>query len=341
MTFSRLVSHYGWDAFGVITLTQPETGHYLDHYRLDDLVARGGMASIFRVTDVRTGRRLAIKVPHPEAECDVSFFERFQREALICRELDHPGVLKAMGDESHSRPYMVMEWVEGQLLREVLDEEGPLPPERATRIALAICTALDYIHARGVVHRDLKPENVIMDADDHIKLIDFGIAAKAGARRLTFGKLSNIMGTADYISPEQVKGKRGDARSDVYALGIMLYEMLTGETPFRGSSPLAIMNARLKTAPLPLRSANPGLSPRLASILGRALERDPNRRYASALEFAYDLEHQDQVGTAEGAATGSSKANRGQRWKKLLFYGALAALPVTIFALLLYVARVA
>ena len=152
--------------------------------------------------------------------------------------MDHAGVVKAMDQESQSRVYMVMEWVEGRLLREVLAEEGPLPPERATRIALAICGALEHIHARGVVHRDLKPENVMIDAEDHVKLIDFGIGAKAGARRLTFGKLSNIMGTPEYISPEQVEGKRGDARSDLYALGIMLYEMLTGRTPFRGIEPV-------------------------------------------------------------------------------------------------------
>jgi serine/threonine-protein kinase len=298
------------------------------------------MASIFRATDVRTGRQFAIKVPHPEAECDVVFFERFQREAAICQEMDHASVVKVMNEESQSRVYMVMEWVEGRLLRDVLAQEGSLPPERATRIALAICSALGHVHARGVVHRDLKPENVMIDAEDHVKLIDFGIGAKAGSRRLTFGKLSNIMGTAEYISPEQVRGKRGDARSDLYALGIMLYEMLTGTTPFRGSNPFALMNARLKTAPVPAREIVPDLPPQLDFILSRALERNPDCRYGSAQEFACDLAHQDRVGVAGRTAPGSRESRRQPLPKAVLFYGALAALPVMIFVLLLYVARI-
>jgi serine/threonine protein kinase len=339
MTSSWVFVHYKLDAFdGVIALTPLQAGDYLDHYHLEALVARSGMACIFRATDLHTGRQLAIKVPHPEAECDVAFYERFQREAHIGREMDHPSVLKVMDEESHSRVYMVMEWAEGRLLREVLAQEGSLPPDRATRIALAVCSALDHVHARGVVHRDLKPENVMIDADDRVKLIDFGIAAKAGARRLTFGKLSNIMGTAEYISPEQVKGKRGDARSDLYALGIMLYEMLTGNTPFRGSNPFVIMNARLKTTPVPVREIVPDLSPQLDLILSRALERDADLRYTSAQEFADDLEHQDQVGLAERAAPCSG---RKPLRKRLLFYGALAMLPLMIFALMLYVARLA
>ena len=318
-------------------MTPLKSGDILDHYRLEALVARSGMACIYRATDLRTGRQCAIKVPHPEAESDVTFFERFHREAQICRELDHPSVLKVMDEEDQSRVYMVMEWVEGRLLREVLAEEGPLSPERAARIAIAICTALDHIHSRGVVHRDLKPENVIIGSGDSVKLIDFGIAQRAGARRLTFGKFSNIMGTAEYISPEQVKGKRGDARSDLYALGIMLYEMLTGETPFDGPNPLAIMNARLAAAPVRPGDIVPGLSPQLDSIVSRALEYNPGSRYASALEFARDLEHQDQVAVARS----SEKARQNPLPKKVLFYGALAALPITIFGLLLYVARMA
>ena len=320
-------------------MTPLRPGDCLDHYRLEALVARGGMASVFRATDLRTERPCAIKVPHPEAECDVAFFERFQREALICREMNHEGVVKAMNEESPSRVYMVMEWVEGRLLREVLAQEGALPAERATRIALGICGALDYIHARGVVHRDLKPENVMIDAEDRVKLIDFGICAKAGARRLTFGKLSNIMGTAEYISPEQVKGKRGDVRSDVYALGIMLYEMLTGTTPFRGSNPFVVMNARLKTTPDPAREMVPDLPPQLDFILSRALERDPDCRYGSALEFAYDLAHRDQVGLGGRAAPVGGERRRRLLPRAVLFYGALAAVPATIFALMLYVAR--
>jgi serine/threonine protein kinase len=215
------------------------------------------MASIFRATDVRDGRTVAIKVPHPEMEMDPVLFDRFHREEAIGQALDHPGVMKVYNDEKRSILYMVMEWVDGRLLRQILSEKGKLPTERAIRITVAICDALNYIHSQGVVHRDLKPENIMVDANDHIKLIDFGIAGQEGSRRLTFAKLSQVMGTPDYISPEQVKGKRGDARSDIYAMGVMLYEMLTGKTPFQGPNAFAIMNDRLLNNPIPPRELDP------------------------------------------------------------------------------------
>ena len=177
------------------------------------------------------------------------------------------------------------------------------PPDRAVRIAARVCDALDYIHSNGVVHRDLKPENIMVDPEDHIKLIDFGIAGNEGSRRLTFAKLSNVMGTPDYISPEQVKGKRGDGRSDIYAVGVMLYEMLTGKVPFTGNNPFLIMNDRLLNNPVPPREIDPSISPALQEIIYRALERDPKNRYATAREFAWDLEHQDQVGVADRPET--------------------------------------
>ena len=249
-------------------------GEQLDHYRIESLVARSGMASIFRAVDLRNGRPVAIKIPHPEMESDPVLFDRFHREEEIGKALDHPGVMKVFADQDRSQLYMVMEWVEGRLLRHILGEQKKLPPERAVRIAIAICEALDYIHSHGVVHRDLKPENIMVDADDRIKLIDFGIAGQTGARRLTFAKLSQVMGTPDYISPEQVKGKRGDARSDIYALGVMLYEMLTGKTPFQGANPFAIMNDRLLNNPMPPREADPV---RLAPVAGGHLPRARTR----------------------------------------------------------------
>ncbi|HZR28059.1 MAG TPA: serine/threonine-protein kinase [Terriglobales bacterium] len=315
------------------------TGDQLDHYRIENVVARSGMASIFRGTDLRTGQPVAIKVPHPEMESDPVFYERFHREQDIGTKLDHPGVMKVMADDDRSQIYMVMEWVEGRLLRQLLNEQRTLPPERAVKIALGIARALDYIHRHGVVHRDLKPENVMIDDQDNIKLIDFGIAANAGARRLTFAKLSATMGTPDYISPEQVKGKRGDARSDLYALGIMLYEMLTGKVPFQGPNPFAIMNDRLLNNPVPPRELNPEISPQLQEIIYRALERDPKKRYASAHEFAWDLEHQDQVGVADRPELRDWKQRRSPWLKKILFYIMLALIPIVIFALMFYVAK--
>ncbi len=315
------------------------SGDQLDHYRIEALVARSGMASIYRGTDMRNGRQVAIKIPHPEVESDPALFDRFHREEEIGQILDHPGVMKVFSDENRSRVYMVMEWVDGRLLRKILDEQHKLPPERAVHLALRILNALEYIHSRGVAHRDLKPENVMVDSDDNIKLIDFGIAANAKSRRLTFAKLSQTMGTPDYISPEQVKGKRGDARSDLYAMGVILYEMLTGKVPFSGENAFLIMNDRLLNNPVPPREIDPSITTQLQEIIYRALERDPKNRYATARDFASDLEHQDKVGAALRPELQNWKDRRQPRSRQILLYVGLALIPVVIFWLLLYVAR--
>src|SRR5215469_5799072 len=271
-----------------------EAGSQIDSYRIEAPVARSGMASIFRAIDVRDNRVVALKIPHPDMEADPILFDRFKREAAIGEKLDHPTVMRVYGGEKRSRIYMVMEWCEGRLLRQILSE-GRVSQDRAIHIAIEVLQALEYVHENGVVHRDLKPENIMVDADDNIKLIDFGIAGQEGSRRLTFAKLSNVMGTPDYISPEQVKGKRGDGRSDIYAMGVMLYEMLTGKMPFEGPNPFATMNERLLNNPIPPREHDPSISPQLQEIIYRALEREPANRYPTAREFIHDLEHQDEV----------------------------------------------
>src|ERR1700690_4440202 len=297
------------------------------------------MASIFRATDLNTGRPVAIKVPHPEMESDPVLFDRFRREEDIGKKLDHPGVMKVYADTDRSQIYMVMEWVNGKLLRQILNAEKKLPPERAVRIALGVADALGYIHSHGVVHRYLKPENIMVDPNDRIKLIDFGIAGQEGARRLTFAKLSQVMGTPEYISPEQVKGKRGDGRSDIYAVGVMLYEMLTGKAPFQGPNPFAIMNDRLLNNPPPPREIDPSISPQLQEIIYRAIERDPKNRYSTANEFAWDLEHLDQVGVADRPELRDWKVRRTPLARQILFYVAMALIPVVIFGLLLLIAK--
>jgi len=320
-------------------MSKLQLGDQLDHYRIEAVAARSGMASIFRGTDVRNGRAVAIKIPHPEMEADPILFDRFKREEEIGMKLDHPGVVKVLGDDDRSQRYMVLEWVDGRLLRQVMNEERKLSPERAIRITIALCKALDYVHSQGVVHRDLKPENIMIDKDDNVKLIDFGIAANAGSRRLTFAKLTQAMGTPDYISPEQVKGKRGDARSDVYSLGIMFYEMLTGKVPFTGPNPFVIMNERLLNHPIPPREVDPTISPELQEIIYRALERDPSKRYPNANEFALDLEHPEKVGVADRLELSQWQKRRSPLGRRIAFYVMIFLIPVVVFGFMLFIAR--
>ena len=321
-------------------MNQLHTGDKLDHYAIQNVAARSGMASIFRAIDERTGETVAIKIPHPEMEADPVFYDRFLREQQIGEKLDHPNVMKVFPNGDHSQLYMAMEWVEGRLLRQILNEQKKFPRERALNIALQVSLALEYIHSHGVVHRDLKPENIMVGENDSIKLIDFGIAANVGSKRLTFAKFSQTMGTPDYISPEQVKGKRGDARSDIYALGVMLYEMLTGKVPFTGANAFIIMNDRLLNNPVPPREIDPSVSPQLQEIIYRAMEREPSNRYQSARELAHDLQHPELVGVADDREELKNwKVRKQPRTRQFLFYAALALIPIVIFAILLWVAK--
>jgi len=294
-----------------------QPGDQLDHFQIENIVATSGMATVFRARDLNTERLVAIKVPHPEVESDPALYDRFLREEEIGKRIDHPGVMKVYANPDRSHVYMVMEWIDGRLLRQIMNEEKKLPVDRAVKLTIRICEALEHIHANGVVHRDLKPENVMVDAEDNIRLIDFGIAGNAGSRRLTFGNFSKNMGTPDYISPEQVRGKRGDARSDAFA----------------------VMNDRLVNQIVPPRTIEPSITPQIQEILYRALEREPKNRYHSAREFAHDLAHQDEVGVAARVEEAKWAKRQSPSKRRLLLYAGLAMLPVAIFLLMYLVAR--
>ena len=315
-------------------------GDVLDHYRIDAVVAHTQMSTLYKATDVNSGREVAIKLPTAEMESDPVLLERFNREQEIGQQLDHPGIVKTFNHEQRSRPYMAIEWVEGRRLRAILNGEKKLPVDRASAITHRLCDALDYMHKHGIVHRDLKPENIMVDENDEIKLLDFGIAMKEDARRLTFVNVSSLLGTPDYISPEQVKGARGDQRSDIYSMGIIFYEMLTGRVPFVGPSPLAAMNERLLNDVKSPRALNPEISPELEEILYRALEREPRHRYATASEMMWDLEHQEQVAVQPPGVRPVGHINKTARSRqKALLYGALVLVPILLFVVMLILSK--
>ena len=301
-----------------------EVGEVLDgRFHITGVIARSTTATIFKATDIKTGLLAAVKVPFMQFESDPNFFARFQREEAIGRELDHPFILKVLPVADKSRPYIAMDYLEGQTLARLLHSVRPLPVADALQIARRICQALDYLQRRDVVHRDLKPDNVMLCDDGSIRLMDFGIARTAGVRRLTFHA---TMGTPDYMAPEQVRGKRGDARTDIYSLGAMLYEMVTGSVPFPGDNPYVAMRARLVGDPVAPRKLNDQVPPAVEEIILHALEPNPEDRYPTAAALQADLEAPETV-----ALTGRHERLRPPAlWKVRL-----RVLPAVLLAVLI------
>lgn len=273
-------------------------GDVLDErFLIVELLNQGGMATIFKALDLPNGdREVVVKVPYLGLESNPASYARFAREEEIGLSLDHPFVMKFIGvNGSRTRPYIVAEYLRGETLADLLGKIRPLPEKDALKFASLICEALQYLHAHDVIHRDLKPSNVMVCPDGSIRLMDFGISYAEAARRVTFAGFSTAMGTADYVAPEQIKGRRGDQRTDIYSLGSMLYEMLTGKAPFEGDDPFIIMNRRMSGDPVAPRKLNPSLSPQAEEIVLRTLQRDPNLRYPSAAAMKADLDAPEKM----------------------------------------------
>ena len=260
-------------------------------YRIVRHVARGGMAEVYLGHDELLDRTVAIKVLIPERASDASFVERFRREAKAAAGLNHHNIVGVHDfGEDDGQYFMVMEYVEGPTLRDVIRGDGPMGPERATEIAAAIAAALAAAHAKGIIHRDVKPANVLIaSSTGTVKVADFGIARAADGAQDGLTMPGAVMGTATYLSPEQAQGIAVDARSDIYSLGMVLYEMLAGKAPFKGDSPVAVAYKQLHEVPPPPSALNSAVSPALDALVARTLSKDPDQRPSSATEFRAEL----------------------------------------------------
>jgi serine/threonine-protein kinase len=259
-----------------------------NRYRLTEQIGMGGMAIVYKAIDMRTGHNVAVKVLRPEFNEDIEFISRFQREAEAASKMTHHNIVNLLdvGMDNDSR-YLVMEYVQGKTLKEVIQERGKLTPPLACQITIRILSALEHAHRNGIVHRDIKPQNILVHADGHIKVADFGIARIADSSTLTRG--DNVMGSVHYFSPEQARGENAQATSDIYSTGVVLYEMLTGRVPFDGDNPVAVAMQHLHAQPVPIQTLAPDVTPAIARVCMKAMEKNPAMRYQSARDMAQDL----------------------------------------------------
>jgi serine/threonine-protein kinase len=267
--------------------TQP--GQPFDgRYRVLGRLGVGGMATVYLAEDSSLGRKVALKVMAERYAEDGEFVERFRREAQAAARLNHPNIIAVYDrGEADGRPYIAMEYLQGRTLKQVIQKEGPLPPERAIAVAMQVLAGLRYAHEHGVVHRDVKPHNVLVGDDGRIKVTDFGIA-HAGDPQMT--EVGSIVGTAQYLSPEQARGRSVGPQTDVYSLGVVLYEMLAGRVPFEGDSSVAIAMQHVSDEPPLLRALVPQVPESLAMVVAHSMLKQPEQRYGSADEFSADLD---------------------------------------------------
>ena len=273
-------------------MTTPQ--HLSDRYELGEILGFGGMSEVHLARDVKLHRNVAVKVLRADLARDPSFYLRFRREAQNAAALNHPAIV-AVYDTGEAEtptgplPYIVMEYVDGVTLRDIVHTEGPIEPQRAIEIIADACQALNFSHQHGTIHRDVKPANIMISESGAVKVMDFGIAKALADAGNSVTQTAAVIGTAQYLSPEQARGETVDARSDVYSLGCVLYEILTGEPPFIGDSPVAVAYQHVREDPNPPSTRHTGISPELDAVVLKALAKNPENRYQSAAEMRADL----------------------------------------------------
>jgi serine/threonine-protein kinase len=318
----------------------PEIGTvFEDRYKILQSLGQGGFGTAYLALDVESSEKVVLKVPHIEQLGDPAVYERFRREVAIGKLLNHSDVPMALAISEGDPPYLVLKYVEGVPLSEVLSRKGRFAVDEAVKLVARLLDALQYCHERGVYHRDIKPENLMLAPDGHLKILDFGIALMEGAPRVTWRGFSGLMGTPEYMAPEQIKGERGAARSDIYAAGCLLYNLLSGSPPFTGDNPLTVMYQHMTKDPEPL-SLVKGLNPGIWAAIRRALRRRKEERYEAAEQMANDLrfpENADLRWIDEPdpplAAVLPTKRNN------LLIYGGAVLAALLIVSLLLLLRR--
>jgi eukaryotic-like serine/threonine-protein kinase len=327
------------NTYAIIPDKMLQIGDQFDRYQIQAHLAQGGMSDIYRAFDLVNRRDVAIKIPDRSIIGDPAQYERFQRELEVINSLNHPSILKGLGSGKYNRiPYLVTEFVDGRSLRTMIDEDAPFPSEQAINLVRNIAEGMAYCHENNVIHRDLKPENILVSKDGRPVIMDFGLALTKGSHRVTYSNLSATMGTPDYMAPEQIEGQRGDQRTDVYALGTIFYEMLSGGTPFTGDSNMAVMAQHLQKDAPRLDRLNATVSTELSAIVAHCLMRDPNKRYPDMHALINALNHPEtaDLGILDEL---DSTPGRLSLWQSQAFRGIAIALAIltgfTILALIL------
>ncbi len=262
----------------------------MGRYRLEERIGEGGMAAVYRALDLRTGHRVAVKFLRQELQANQEFLDRFRREATAASRMSHHNIVNLLDiGDNPSAPYLVFEFVDGKTLKEIIAEHGKLPQGTAVQIAIRILSALRHAHEAGVIHRDIKPQNVLVDRQGYIKVSDFGIARMVDTNTQDGESRQSVMGSVHYFSPEQARGETATAASDLYSVGCVLYEMLTGRMPFEGETQVSLAMQHLQAEPRPVRELAPEVSAAVAAVVHKALAKDPAARYPSALLMAQAL----------------------------------------------------
>ena len=275
----------------------PEAGTIIDsRYRIVNLLGHGGFAGTYLADDLKENKKVALKLPDLNQLGDPAVYERFKRELSIGKLLQHPDLTVSIAYSEGNPPYLVFDYLEGVTLSKLLDEKQLFPVDKTVEMVANLLDALDYCHKKGVCHRDIKPENLMVGDDGHLKIIDFGIAMMDNSPRVTWRGFSGLIGTPEYMSPEQIKGERGNEKSDIYAVGCLLYHMIAGFPPYTsGDNPMATMYQHLTSSPKPLTQIAPDIHPSIWACVCNAMRRRKDERYETAADLAEDLRHLDSV----------------------------------------------